>query len=367
VRSERPDLSDAEVSRAVRDALGDYSRTNWTERQKMLGRFMMFPGWDFSSIRWVLQHPIRTTVPGAVLVLLANQALHKAGLNRPEDATDIQNVHVGNRTIGVTALRESAARNLFRPFINYAQAKISGENEQRAQAAAARGLTAGAAGLLGMLRPDLSGFIALATNRQNLFSGKELTTPADYTTPGKILPTVALEKQAALVLRHAIPSLDRILNAGEGLDAKGFIGGNLGLPNYREDAERRLFRNYAESQQTFQAVSRMAKTDPAEARAYMQDPDNAAYALFHRDFAQIVAALNRIDRAREAVSSSGLPAAEKAKRLQQLDASRQILLGHADALNNLLFERRQQPKRPAQRILTTPRRYLRPLQRAANQ
>ena len=68
VQAQRPDLSDEQVGRHVRDALGDYNRTNWSDQQKMLSRFMLFPGWDFSSARWVLQHPIRATVPGAALV-----------------------------------------------------------------------------------------------------------------------------------------------------------------------------------------------------------------------------------------------------------------------------------------------------------
>jgi hypothetical protein len=55
MRSQRPNLTDAQISRDVNDALGEYSRANWTDRQKLLGRFMMFPGWDFASLRWVLR------------------------------------------------------------------------------------------------------------------------------------------------------------------------------------------------------------------------------------------------------------------------------------------------------------------------
>ena len=313
---------------------------------------MLFPGWDFASVRWVLQHPIRTTIPPAVLVLLANQALHKVGANRAEDATDIQNIHVGDRAIGPGVLREPVARNLFRPLINYAQAKVQGASEERAQDAGARGLTQGAGGLLGMLRPDLSGFVALATNRQALFTGKELVGDRDWGTPGKILPSKALEEQAVFTLRHAVPALDRMLDSDADVDVRAFAGGNLSLPNFKDDAEARLDRNAAEAQQVFETLSKTAKRDPAQARAMMLDPDNAAYALFRRDLQSIVAAKNRLDQARERIEESNLSPADKRERLRSLDASRQTLLGHADALNELLFERRQQPKRPTPRRAT---------------
>jgi hypothetical protein len=341
IHSQRPELTDEQIGRGVRDALGDYNRANWSERQKMLSRFMLFPGWDFSSVRWMLQHPLRTTVPPAVLVLLANQALNKVGANRAEDARDIQNIHVGDRTIGPGMLREPMARNLFRPLINYAQAKIQGSNEQRAQAAAARGMTEGAGGLLGMLRPDLSGLVAIATNRQGVFSSKEIVGDKDWSAPGKILPSLALEKQAVFTVRHAVPALDRMLDSKEDVDVRGFIGGNVGLPNYREDAETRLARNAAEAQQVFQTLSKVAKQNPAKAREMMRDPDNAAYALFHRDFQSILAAKNRLDQARERIEEAKMPETDKQTRLRALDASRQMLLGHAETLNNLLFQRRR--------------------------
>ncbi len=354
VRSEHPDASDAQIARAVRETLGDYNRANWTDQQKMLSRFMLFPGWDFSSVKWVIQHPIRTTVPPAVLTLIANRVLHQLGANRSEDQSDIDTIHVGDRAYGVGALREPVARNLFRPFINYANAKRQGANEQRAQAAAARGVGSGAAGLLGMLRPDLSGFIALATNRQALFSGRELVRKDDLSTPGKILPSRALEQLAVFTVRRAVPSIDRMLDSDQELDLKSFAGGNLGLPNYRDDAERRLFRNAAEAEETYRTLSRLTKTNPAQAREYLRDPDNAAYALFHRDFASAVAALRRLDQTREHIEASGISKAEKQNRLRQLDQARMTLLGHVETLNNVLFERRQAAKPQGRGLQFTP-------------
>jgi len=345
VRSQRPDLSDSEIAAAVRTQLGDYNRANWTDRQKMLGRFMMWPGWDFASLRWVLQHPIRTTVPPALLVLLANKALGTFGANREEDRDDIGVVHIGDRDYSPSLLRESTARNLFRPVLAYAQSRMRGESNARAMDAAARGVTAGAGGLLNMLRPDLSGFLALAANRHQLVTGREIVGRDDYDAPGQILPSRALEKQAEFTVRHALPALDRMLDSGDqDIDLRSFVGGNLGLPNYRDDAEKRLLRNAAESERVFESVSQLAKTKPEAARGMLQDADNAVYALFHRDLAQMASVLHRVDQAKEAVSDSKLSKEEKEQRLAEIEDARRNLLEHADGLNSLLFRRREQAR-----------------------
>lgn len=341
MRSQRPELTDAQISRGVNDALGEYSRANWTDRQKLLGRFMMFPGWDFSSLRWVLQHPIRTTVPPALVVMLANHALHSFRQNRDEDQNDISAIHVGDRAFSTGLLRESMARNLFRPALNYAQAKIRGESNARALDEAARGITSGAGGLLSMLRPDLSGFVALAANRENLFSGKEIVSKQDWNAPGKLLPSKALEKQAVFTVRHALPALDRMLDSNEDVDLRSFVGGNLGVPNYRDDAEKRLIRNAAEAERVYQRVGKLAKMDPAQARQFLKDPDNATYALFYRDLAGMTKILSRMEQAKEAIEGGKLSEAEKQSRLQAIEKARTNLLAHADGLNKVLFDRRQ--------------------------
>lgn len=344
VRSQRPELSDSQIAEAVRTQLGDYNRANWSGRQKMLSRFMMFPGWDFSSIRWVLQHPIKTTVPPALVVFLANQALNKLGQNRAEDKYDIGAIHVGDRAYSTSLLRESVARNLFRPALAYAQAKVRGESDQRAMAEAGRGVTSGAGGLLGMLRPDLSGFLALAANRQGFFSSKEIVSKDDYAQPGKLLPSRAIEKQAVFALRKAVPALDRMLDSNEETDLRSFAGGNLGVPNYRDDAEKRLLRNASEAEEVHRTIGKLAKSNPNLAREYVKDPDNAAFALFYHDLSGLSATLKRMDEAKQRIDESGLPGDEKKARAATIDKARENLLRHADGLNNLLFKRRQQAK-----------------------
>jgi hypothetical protein len=212
---------------------------------------------------------------------------------------------------------------------------------------AARGATAGAGGLLSMLRPDLSGFVALATNRQGLFTGKEIVGREDYDMPGRILPSRAVEKQAVFAVRKAIPALDRLLDSSEEADWRSFAGGNLGAPNYRDDAEKRLIRNAGEADRVRQVISQLAKSNPQKAREYVKDPDNAAFALFHHDLSGLAATLKRMDEAKERIESSGLSDADKQARTATIDKARENLLQHADGLNNLLFERRQKGKPPS--------------------
>jgi hypothetical protein len=336
VKSQAPHLSDAEVARVVNDTLGDYNRRNWSENQRLVSKFMLFPGWDVSSFRWVLQHPIKTTVPGAVLVLLANQALHQAGVNRDDDAFDTDTVHIGDRSIGVTLLRESMARNLLRPAVNYARAKMRGEP---AGEAALYGVEQGARGVAGTLLPPIPGAIALAANRKGLFAGGELFTRADWNKPGVALPNAALDNLAALVVRSTFPAIDRIMGAGHGIDFTSFAGSNVGLPNYRVTAEQRLHRNAAEAAEAYHTVQKLAESDRSKAQAFVREPRNAALLMFHSEFEGMSSQLKRLDEAERAVQSSKLTSDEKRERLARIDRARRQLLQNADGLDKLLFQK----------------------------
>ncbi|MGB6876128.1 MAG: hypothetical protein WBD87_08840 [Candidatus Acidiferrales bacterium] len=339
VKSERPELSDAQIARAVNTQLGDYNRKNWSDTQKQVGKFMLFPGWSLSSLRWVIEHPVKTTVPPALLVLAANQVLHQFGQNTDRDARDIENIHVGNRSIGLTILRESMARNLERPALNYAESKLLGESPARNVRAAGEGLVSGAGGMASTLNPILTGAASLATNRQDVFSRKELFGKGDWTTPGVVLPNKALDNLASLVVRHAFPALDRILQ-GRDVDFASFAGGNLGVTNYKYGPEDRLKRNAAEAAEVYTAISRLAKSDPQAARKFIQDPDNAALALFHSDLERMATTLQRINAAEQRVKSAPrLSGIEKQQHIAQMERAKQKLLRNADGLDRMLFQR----------------------------
>lgn len=347
VKSERPELSDAQVARAVNTQLGDYNRKNWSDTQKQVGKFMLFPGWSLSSLRWVIEHPIKTTVPPALLVLTANQVLHQFGQNTARDARDIENIHVGDRSIGLTILRESMARNLERPALNYAESKLLRESPARNVRAAGEGLVSGAGGVASTLNPILTGAASLATNRQDVFSRKELFGKGDWTTPGVVLPNKALDNLTSLVVRHAFPALDRILQGGD-VDFASFAGGNLGVTNYRYGPEDRLKRNAAEAAEVYTTISRLAKSDPQAARKFVQDPQNAALALFHSDLEHMATALQRINAAEQRVKSAPkLSEIEKQQRIAQMERAKQNLLKNADGLDRMLFQRMQKRKASA--------------------
>jgi hypothetical protein len=138
-----------------------------------------------------------------------------------------------------------------------------------------------------------------------------------------------------------------MLDSNEEIDLRSFAGGNLGVPNYRDDAEKRLLRNAAEAEEVHRTIGKLAKSNPDLAREYVKDPDNAAFALFYHDLNGLTATLKRMDEAKERIEASGLSADEKKSRTATIDKARESLLQHADGLTNLLFERREKGKPPS--------------------
>lgn len=96
----------------------------------------------------------------------------------------------------------------------------------------------------------------------------------------------------------------------------------------------------AEAARVMQTVNKLAKTDQDRARVFLRDPDNAVYAVFRHDLAEMTKSLQTVDEAKQLVEDSNLSDAEKKSRLQMLGKVRGNVLAHADALNNLLFRKR---------------------------
>lgn len=110
-------MSDAAITREVNTTLGDYNRANWTTFQKKLGFLVTFPGWDLSSMKYVLSHPIKSSVPPALLTLIANQTLARLGKQQnPEDSTDPFSVHIGEHSLTSPLTRETMAVHIARPL-----------------------------------------------------------------------------------------------------------------------------------------------------------------------------------------------------------------------------------------------------------
>jgi hypothetical protein len=72
--------------------------------------------------------------------------------------------------------------------------------------------------------------------------------------------------------------------------------------------------------------------------------------LFSHDIEALAGTLKRMDEAKQRVEASGLPDADKQRKLETIEKNRENLLRHAEGLNNLLFERRQKGKQPTLQI-----------------
>lgn len=162
VKSRRPELSDEKVAQLVNDQLGRYRRESWTNVMHGASRFMMFPGWDFSSVAWVIRHPIRTTVPTAILISTANDILSRVGA--PSAKRDSRAIHVAGRAFYPSPIRESLATRAVGPLVN-AAGQLAGGQPQQAALSAAREPQQAAYGLVSMLAPQYRVPIELAMNK----------------------------------------------------------------------------------------------------------------------------------------------------------------------------------------------------------
>lgn len=238
VKSQRPDLSAEKISQLVREALGNYSRQNWTSTQRLLSRFLLFPGWDFSSIAWVLRHPIRTAVPPAILIMLANQAIHRAGGKQESgDQFDPFAIHVGGHSYGTPGFEEPLARAALKPIGRAAQALLEGETGRQAVGEGVRAVPQALAGIAGMTRPDFRLPFEIAANK-TLF-GKDIVAPGDYTRRGAAGFNQGAEDIGEHVLKSFFPLVERTTDQNQ--NAADALISNFGVSRYQENPRRAPF------------------------------------------------------------------------------------------------------------------------------
>jgi hypothetical protein len=94
---EHAGLSEQEIADTVNDALGNYNRANWTERQRQIRD-------SPSSLDGIplqpsgsLKHPFKVAIAGAMVVLAINLALKKLGKIKGDEAYDFSYIHFGDR------------------------------------------------------------------------------------------------------------------------------------------------------------------------------------------------------------------------------------------------------------------------------
>jgi hypothetical protein len=339
-----PKMTDAEVAKAIEDGFGNYNRANWTERQRLLAKFTLFPGWDAASAKWFLRHPFRAGVAGSLVVLAINRALNALGKNKDQDANDLSYVHFGDRKLSSGLIMDNMGNHFMSPVLGALQAKLSGDD---VAAGATEGAQRGSAALAGTLAGPVVEMVAdQIYNRKYAGGASELVKPEDKYTPGTWLPNVELEKRAAFAALKGTPALNRFINPkGEWDWAQGIGGGVLGVTNYKYGAEERFKANVAKAATYGQTLNQLAMKEPEAAAKFASDPQRATYLMFHDDLEQMARDLKELDSQIERVRSADLPHTERQSILEDLKNNRNTLLKAADGLNDALNEAKNQSRK----------------------
>ena len=339
-------MSEEEASKDVEDGFGNYNKANWTERMKRWARALLFPGWDFSSLKWFLRHPIKTAFLPALVTMAANLALNKAGKNRDSDKYDFSYLHYGDRKYRTSLVTESMALHLAEPILEAGKSALEGGDVRDIAQAAGQGVLRGGGGLAGNLLPEIQAAAELLANRQYMGGEKEIWRPEDRNIPGKVLPTRMLDKMLAFSVVKSLPAVNRFLDASySNVDFGTGAGSIVGLTNYKSGAEERLKANEAKAMGYSQTLSTLAAKEPEAAEKFVQDPAKAPYLLFNKDFSELAGDLKKLDTEMERVKIAEMPYADRKRALEDLRTSRTQLLQSADALDDELTNAKLQMKK----------------------
>lgn len=340
-------MGEEEAARNVEDGFGNYNKANWTERMRRWARALLFPGWDFSSLKWFLRHPIKTAAIPALATMAANLALNKAGKNKDQDKYDFGYLHYGDRKYRSSLVTESMAMHIAQPILEAGKAALEGGSAKDVAVAAGEGVIRGGGGLAGSLRPEIQAAAELLSNRQYLGGNKEITKPEDANYPGKVLPTRKLDKQAVFALVKAFPAISRFLDSSyDNVDVATGLGSVTGVTNYKSGAEERLRANGARAKGYSQTLSILAESDPDAASKFVEDPQKAMYLMFNKDFSELEGALKDIDKQTEQVRlAHGISKSDRDEALKGLEESRKQVLNSADAIADAMQAARLQMKK----------------------
>jgi hypothetical protein len=339
-----PKMTDQQVASAVNDGLGNYNRANWTERQRLLAKFTLFPGWDTASAKWFLRHPFKVGIAGSLVFLAINQALRALGQNKGDDSTDLSYIHIGDRKISSGLISDNMGNHMMAPVLGALQAKIRGED---AGTGATEGAMKGSSALAGTLAGPVVEMIADEVyNKKYAGGATELVKPDDKYTPGTWAPNVELEKRIAFAALKGSPALNRFIdNKGEWDWAQGLGGAVLGITNYKYGAEERFKANLGKAAAYGQTLNQLAEHDPKAAADFVKDPLKATYLMFHDDMESMGRDLKEINSQIERVRGADLSATEREQALKDLKDNRNEILKAADGLNDALDEQKAQARK----------------------
>jgi hypothetical protein len=322
---------------------------------KKVGHFMTFPGWDLSSMHYVLQNPAKSAIAPAILTLFANQIISHAGKQSdPENAYDPFATHYGNHSITSSLLREPMAIHLVRPLWIAAQAAAQGQPVLNA------GVNQAFKEGFNLIRPDISGLVALTSAAAGMhFPGAPAFTERDKQTPSKILPFTnkAVEKTLAQTILRANPWGNKLADgdtshleeklrmysdalhgdkdarrqvAADGFyDATHLAGSMVGVYDYRRDTEQTLRLRSSMGQMYQKNYEALIKSDPKQAMRWASDPTIAAYLLFHKDFSKMSSDLGKLNDMYDNAKTND--------ERKAIESARKGLLANSELENNVFL------------------------------
>lgn len=334
--NQNPHMTLDQVSEKVENQFGKYTKENWTKTQQGMAHVVAFPGWIYSSIRAGLEHPLRATVPAAAMVYAINQALNKKGLNRVEDKDDISRIHVGDYALSPTVFSEPFAKAVAGPTLAAAQSLIRGGSKREIASQAEQAVPRSIGKASYVILPYYAVLMEVMFNRQFAGTEKEVFRPGAFDRKGKY----GLREGTEAILQHlgtrVIPQLGRLAPEGEtgesGLDIPSFIGSQVGMPAFKQDAEARLLKNVAVTGQASHLKDDYSAQRPTELeQLYKNEPALPIDDGFHKPFEQLEKAVKTIDN--EIIAFPD--------RKQQLEAARAVVLAASDNVNDKYQEARQ--------------------------
>jgi hypothetical protein len=230
-----------EIAEKINQFYGKSNRAAWTEREKRFGEWTTFPTWFFSSVNVAVRHLLKATVPYFVLTRLANEALYQMGyIKRESDRNDVLWIHFGNHQFQPTILHESEAENIAgRAIGKLIQEKSQGKSwNQAAGAAAPVALEGIGRTVINPLQPIIQAPLELGFNAVRP-GGSPIVERKDWNKPGA-LGNKFIGKVAEYGTRKALPGYGRMVDERQGgMDVPGFVGGNLGVPNFKRQPPKR--------------------------------------------------------------------------------------------------------------------------------
>jgi N12 class adenine-specific DNA methylase/GGDEF domain-containing protein len=220
-----PGMGEQRIAHEVNQTLGRYNRASWTDVQRNLGPFMLFPGWDYSSITFALKHPFKTAIAPAILMLLANSAVHAIGGNKKDESKDLERIHIGKYSVRTNLLNDNMGSRIWGWALRGGTAALQGKRRRDVTGEMVKGIPGDVAGVsTGTLNPLVSTPIQLGANRLAPGRQQEIVQRGDLGKKGKVLPNKAAEDYVDFGARRLFPLYDRATQAGNRPSLASFAG-----------------------------------------------------------------------------------------------------------------------------------------------